>query len=87
MIDSKQKGKWENDIKEIGYKYQMTDLSGCLGLAGLSHLDKIFSQKKIDCYKAEINHPKIKVIYKRQNNIYDYCPWLCTILVEKDRRV
>jgi len=85
---SKQMGKWENDIKEIGYKYQMTDLSACLGLAGLSHLDKLITTKKklLNCYKAEINHPYVKVIYKEQNNIYDYCPWLCTILVEKDRK-
>ena len=81
-------GKWENDIKELGYKYQMTDLSACLGLAGLSHLDNIITTKKklLNCYKAEINHPNVQVIYKQQNNTYDYCPWLCTILVEKDRK-
>src|SRR5262245_47335987 len=31
----KQKGIWENDIKEIGYKYQLTDVGAALGLAGL----------------------------------------------------
>lgn len=36
----KQKGIWENDITEIGYKYQMTDLSAALGIASLEEFDK-----------------------------------------------
>ena len=33
--EAKQGGVWENDIKEIGYKYQMTDVSAAMGLAAL----------------------------------------------------
>lgn len=35
----KQKGVWENDIVEIGYKYQMNDISASMALAGLDSLD------------------------------------------------
>ncbi len=31
----KQNGTWDNDINELGYKYQMTDISAAIGLAGL----------------------------------------------------
>ena len=40
-IDRKAKleGTWANDITEIGYKYQMTDIAASMGIAGLSELD------------------------------------------------
>ena len=36
---AKQGGIWENDIVEIGYKYQMTDVAAAMGLAALEDLD------------------------------------------------
>ena len=36
----KQGGTWENDIKEIGYKYQMTDLGACILLESLKEFKK-----------------------------------------------
>ena len=39
--DKKQKATWENDIYEIGYKYQMTDLGASVGLEGLKDFKKI----------------------------------------------
>jgi perosamine synthetase len=36
----KQKGIWENDIVEVGYKYQMTDLAAVLGIASLEEFDE-----------------------------------------------
>lgn len=36
----KQKGIWDNDIKEIGFKYQMTDLSAALGIASMEEFDE-----------------------------------------------
>jgi perosamine synthetase len=40
-IDRKAKlaGTWENDIREVGYKYQMTDIAASMGLASLDRLD------------------------------------------------
>jgi perosamine synthetase len=39
---AKQNGIWANDIVEVGYKYQMTDIGAALGLAGLREFDDMF---------------------------------------------
>ena len=39
----KQGGTWENDIKEIGYKYQMTDLGASILIESLKEFKKISS--------------------------------------------
>ena len=51
--EDKQKGIWENDIFEVGYKYQMTDLGASLGYTALkdfkillNHRQKIFRLRK-----------------------------------------
>ena len=43
---AKQMGIWENDITEVGYKYQMTDISAAMGLAALEEFDTITSLRK-----------------------------------------
>ena len=42
-IDRKKKqlGIWENDVKEIGYKYQLTDLGASIGYQGLIDFKKM----------------------------------------------
>ena len=39
-------GIWENDIKEVGYKYQMTDIGAALGLAAMEEVDEIVAYRK-----------------------------------------
>ena len=43
---AKQGGIWENDITEIGYKYQMTDVAASIGLAGLEEIDHPINLRK-----------------------------------------
>ncbi len=43
---AKQMGNWDNDITEIGYKYQMTDISAAMGLASLAEFDQILSLRQ-----------------------------------------
>jgi dTDP-4-amino-4,6-dideoxygalactose transaminase len=83
---AKQKGIWENDIYEIGYKYQMTDIAACLGIASLGEFDKILNlrQQLLSEYIIGLkNVPGIKII---GTNFKDrtHAAWLCTALV-KDR--
>ena len=82
----KQLGTWENDISELGYKYQMNDLCASLGLASLKYLDEIVKYRKsiMEIYLKEINHADIEVITDN-SNLADTCPWLCTILVKNNR--
>ena len=37
---AKQAGIWENDITEIGYKYQMTDIAAAMGIVSLAEFDE-----------------------------------------------
>ena len=52
-------GTWENDIKEIGYKYQMTDLGASILIEALKEFKKISSHRK-----------KIFNIYSYQSSSY-----------------
>jgi dTDP-4-amino-4,6-dideoxygalactose transaminase len=81
---AKQGGIWENDIYEVGYKYQMTDIAACLGIASLNEFDQILNhrQKLFQEYvKGLRNVPGIKVI---GTNLQDrtHAAWLCTVLVD-----
>jgi len=83
----KQKGTWENDITEVGYKYQMTDISASLGLASLEEFDKILShrQRIFEAYKIGLKGVSgIKLVGANYTD-RTHAAWLCTILVDKDR--
>ena len=82
---AKQKGIWENDIKEVGYKYQMTDISAAMGLAALEEFDEILSLRKKLFHRYEellISIPGINFI---GGNYTDrkHAAWLCTVIAEK----
>ena len=85
---AKQKGIWENDISEIGFKYQMTDLSASLGIAALNDLEVLVNHRRslLNEYVNQINHPNIKVINIKNENGTSPSPWLCTLIV-KERRI
>ena len=66
----KQMGNWKNDIKEIGYKYQMTDIGAALLLESIKDFKKIsLHRKKIFEIYDEIlsKNKKIKIINKHGN--------------------
>ena len=37
---------WENDIFEVGYKYQMTDLGASLGFTALKEFNKLLKHRQ-----------------------------------------
>ena len=43
---AKQGGTWENDIKEIGYKYQMTDIGAALLLESIKEFSFIKNKEE-----------------------------------------
>jgi perosamine synthetase len=84
---NKQKGTWENDITEVGYKYQMTDISAALGIAALHEFDMTLAHRQnlFEEYKKGLNGAKgIKLIGSHATD-RTHAAWLCTALVEKDR--
>ena len=82
---NKQKGNWENDIWEVGYKYQMTDIGAAMGLAALHEFDESLAhrQKLFQAYRKGLNGASgIKLIGGEYTD-RTHAAWLCTSLVEK----
>jgi len=83
--EDKQKGVWENDIKELGYKYQMTDIAAAIGLAGLEEFDETLAFRQ-SLYKRYLSNLKD---FKDIQIVDDYDPkkehaaWLFTVIAEK----
>ncbi len=85
---AKQGGVWENDIFEIGYKYQMTDLGAAVALVGLRQFDQLFAHRK-SLANAYSNHLKefldIEIVgksFEEQNKCIN-ANWLMTIFAKK----
>jgi perosamine synthetase len=84
---SKQLGIWENDIKEVGYKYQMTDISAALGIAGLEDFSSVLEvrQQLLARYHSNLmSNPKVKILGKLVAD-RTHAAWLMTISVENRR--
>ncbi|AWW50608.1 DegT/DnrJ/EryC1/StrS aminotransferase family protein [Polynucleobacter paneuropaeus] len=84
----KQGGIWENDIQDIGYKYQMNDIAAAIGLSNLECFDDIVNARK-ELYERYLGGLKevqgISVIQPVSKKTVDFCPWLLTIIVDKNR--
>ena len=82
--NAKQAGIWENDITEIGYKYQMTDIAAAMGIASLQEFDAVSSLRKklFRAYCDELTgYDRVKII----GNDFDdreHAAWLFTIIVD-----
>ena len=82
--NDKQAGIWENDITEIGYKYQMTDIAAAMGIASLQEFDAVSSLRKrlFKVYSDELaGYDRVKII----GNDFDdreHAAWLFTIIVD-----
>ena len=87
--EKKQSGIWENDIKEVGFKYQMTDIAASLGLAGLEEykFTSNFRKKIFNQYIKNLkNYKKVNII-NDFNSKKDINPWLFTIAVNNRKRL
>ncbi|MCS6824316.1 MAG: DegT/DnrJ/EryC1/StrS family aminotransferase [Cytophagaceae bacterium] len=82
---AKQMGVWENDITEIGYKYQMTDIAASMALAALEELDETLSyrRKLFNIYEKNLtNIPGLTFVGGGYTD-REHAAWMCTIQVEK----
>lgn len=81
---AKQKGIWENDIKEVGYKYQMTDISASMGLAALEEFDATNALRKKLFHRYEELLQEVTGInfVGGHCNDREHAAWLCTVLAE-----
>ena len=82
--EAKQGGTWENDIYEVGYKYQMTDVGAAIGLASLEKFDKIDAHRK-KLLKEYIENLKgfngVEIVGSGFTD-REHAAWINTVLVE-----
>lgn len=81
---AKQMGNWDNDITEVGYKYQMTDIAAAMGLAALDEFDQVLKlrQKLFTRYCENLRGvPGIEIVgdgYKDR----EHAAWIFTVHAE-----
>jgi len=82
---NKQKGTWENDITEVGYKYQMTDIAAAMGLAALSEFNETlaYRQKLLSIYIKQLGNFSGIEIAGTGYTDRTHAAWLCTAFVDK----
>ena len=85
---NKQKGTWENDITEVGYKYQMTDIGAAMGLAALHEFDATlaYRQNLFSAYRKGLAGAQGIRLIGADATDRTHAAWLCTALVEKRQR-
>ena len=83
--EGKYKGIWENDIIEVGYKYQMTDISASIGLEALKSFKNILNHRKklFEVYLSELSKNKNVICVNDDDKRKKHSAWLFTILLEK----
>ena len=84
---AKQLGVWENDITEVGYKYQMTDIGAAMGLAALDEFDATLSLRRrlFGTYEAGLRDLTGLRFIGGGYQDREHAAWLCTIVAERRR--
>ena len=85
----KQMGIWENDIVDIGYKYQLTDIGAAMGLAALEEIDDTLALRKqlFERYVNGLQNLNNVKILSLPNSETEHAYWLFTIEVEERRNL
>jgi perosamine synthetase len=83
--EAKQKGIWENDIKEVGYKYQMTDIAASMGLAALEEFSDVlkYRQDLLKIYEKGLKGVAGIHFIGGGYTDREHAAWLCTVIAER----
>ena len=84
---AKQMGIWENDITEVGYKYQMTDVGAAMGLAALEDFDDTLKLRRrlFAEYRRGLERISGISFVGGQYRDREHAAWLCTVLADRRR--
>ena len=80
--NSKFHGIWEDDIHEVGFKYQMNDIAAAMGLAALEEFDETLKFRKLllSTYVNELQGVEnLEIVGAPVTD--DHAAWLFTVLV------
>ncbi|MEJ6021295.1 DegT/DnrJ/EryC1/StrS family aminotransferase [Ramlibacter sp. PS4R-6] len=83
--EAKLGSRWENDIREIGYKYQMTDIAASLGLAGLNGWEDCLALRKrllVEYHEGLRGIPGLQLVGSVADSRREHAAWTCTVLVD-----
>lgn len=85
--ESKQTGSWDNDIVEVGYKYQMTDIAASMGLTALETFNDVLRLRR-SLFARYVDGLRgidgIRVVGEGYTD-REHAAWLCTVLVDERR--
>ena len=86
---NKQNGIWDNDIVEVGYKYQMTDIAAAVGLAGLEEISETLAYRRnlFFRYLDKLKNTKGISIVNDCDSRKTHAAWLFTILAERRKEL
>jgi perosamine synthetase len=86
---AKQMGNWDNDITEIGYKYQMTDIAAAMGLAALAEFDQVLAlrQSLFKRYCENLRPVSGLQIVGDGFTDREHAAWIFTVLAENRREL
>ena len=84
---AKQAGNWENDIFEIGYRYQTSDIAAAMGLATLEEFDSVLALRRSllraipskASWRTFLGLTLVGVGHRDRT----HAAWMCTIMVER----
>ena len=82
--EKKQGGIWENDIIELGHKWQMTDIAAALGIEALKYFDEIWKIRNSNLSRYVNNLSTNENIHLLNMDIdldFKHGAWLATIAV------
>jgi perosamine synthetase len=87
--EKKQNATWKNDIYEIGYKYQMTDLGASIGIEGLKDFDKILKhrQKIFSVYLDILSKNRNILCVHKDDGKRTHAAWLFTIISSEKNKI
>ena len=82
---AKQGGYWENEIRDAGFKYQMTDIAAAMGLAGLEELGHVLSLRRalFDKYVELLCDVDGVEVLGADCTDREHAAWLLTIAVDR----
>jgi len=82
---AKQRGNWQNDIWEVGYKYQMTDISAAMGLAALEEFVAVLKHRRrlLRAYENGLQGVSGVSVVGAGYNDREHAAWMCTLLVKQ----
>jgi len=81
---SKLLGVWENDIQDVGFKYQMNDVSAAMGIAGLKAIDGYLKHRRylLNAYIQNLrSNESVRIIDAEAPGI-EHAAWMFTIRVK-----